>query len=75
MSIEDINNRFDYHKPDPEVKGPWHQDARDNAKKMAIWIENNVPEGREKSLALTGLEQVMFWCNAAIARHDTSHGK
>jgi hypothetical protein len=27
-----------------------------------------VPEGREKALALTNLEQVMFWANAAIAR-------
>jgi len=27
-----------------------------------------VPDGREMSLAITNLEQVMFWANAALAR-------
>jgi hypothetical protein len=28
------------------------------------------PEGRELSLALSNLEEVMFWANAAIARNQ-----
>lgn len=27
------------------------------------------PDGREKTLAFTALEEVMMWSNAAIARH------
>lgn len=35
---------------------------------LAATINEFAPDGREKSLALTNLEQVMFWANAAIAR-------
>jgi len=27
-----------------------------------------IPDGREKSLAITHLEEVMFWSNAGLAR-------
>lgn len=41
---------------------------RDMCRALAIGIDDFCPDGREKSLALTELEQVMFWANAAIAR-------
>ena len=31
-------------------------------------IKNNVPDGREKSLAMTKLEECCMWANAGIAR-------
>jgi len=31
-------------------------------------IIDNVPDGRERSVAMTKLEEVMFWANAGIAR-------
>ena len=31
-------------------------------------IQNLSPESREQSIALTKLEEVVFWANAAIAR-------
>jgi hypothetical protein len=42
--------------------------VRDGCKFLADIINEFAPDGREKSLALTNLEQVMFWANAAIAR-------
>jgi hypothetical protein len=37
-------------------------------KGAAMFVANTVPEGREKSLALTRLEEALFWSNAGIAR-------
>lgn len=37
---------------------------------LAELIEQVVPEGREKSLALTKTEEAMFWANAGISRKE-----
>lgn len=68
LSNEDINNRFTYHplKPgQPDI----YQDLRDEAKKLAYQINDKCPESREKSLAVTKLEEAIMWANASIARH------
>ena len=44
-------------------------DMRDAFKKMALAVNALVPDGREKSLALTKLEEAMFHTNAGISRH------
>lgn len=65
--LADLHRRFNYHKPDA-AKGVLHQTVRDAAKQAAYDFSAILPEGREKSLALTKLEEAMFWANAAIAR-------
>ncbi len=60
---------FVYHPPtgnQPER----YQKIRDKAKELAILINSNCPESREKSLAYTKIEESMFWANAAIARNE-----
>ena len=67
MDKEDIDNRFTYHAPkpgQPEI----YQDIRTLAKELALEIDEVVPEGREKSLAITKLEEVVMWSNAGISR-------
>jgi hypothetical protein len=64
----DLDNRFDYHRPDA-VAQERHQRARGTIKSTAEYLVTFLPEGREKSLALTKLEEAMFWANAAIARN------
>lgn len=64
---EDIKKRFDHHAPD-EIKIQKHQIARTAAKRVAQDFDDFLPEGREKALALTKLEEALFWANAAIAR-------
>ncbi len=48
---------------------------RDMCRSLAFGINDFCPNGREKSLAITNLEQVMFWANAGIAREQPEGGK
>jgi antitoxin component of MazEF toxin-antitoxin module len=43
--------------------------VRITAFELAEYINENVPDSREKSVALTKLEEVVFWANAGIARN------
>jgi hypothetical protein len=67
-STNDIENRFGYHKPDAE-KVKEHELVRAQTKGIAHYWDGNLPAGREKALAITKLEEAMFWANAAIARN------
>lgn len=65
---QDLDNRFNYHKPDA-AKVTLHEDVRNAARALAKDIDLLVPDGREKALALTKIEEAMFWANAGIARN------
>lgn len=67
MTPEDIANRFDYHAPD-EARRQAHELVRARCRALAESINDILVECREKALAVTKLEDVMFWSNAAIAR-------
>lgn len=64
----DLENRFSYHSPKPTQIERYAQ-IRQKAKELAYLLEDQCPNSREKSLALTNLEQTVFWANAAIARN------
>lgn len=68
MTPEDIENRFAFHAATTEEKRDAHTSVRQNCRALADFINEKCPDGREKSLAVTGLEEVMFWANAALAR-------
>lgn len=68
MDQNDIETRFTYHPPSPE-QIPVFQEIRDAAKALATRLNELVPNGREKSLAVTHLEDTVMWANAGIARH------
>ena len=42
---------------------------RDSFGELAEQIDNLLTDSREKSLAITNLEQARFWVNASIARN------
>lgn len=67
MQLEDIDNRFQYHRPN-EATARKHQDVRILCHDVAENLNALLPEGREKSLAITHLEEAMFWANASLAR-------
>jgi len=69
-SLQDrIENDFIHHPPfGDQVER--YADMRARAKDLAHFIATHTPISREQSLALTNLEQAMFWANAAIARNE-----
>jgi hypothetical protein len=69
MEAADINNRFEFHPADEE-KAANHECVRQMCCELAHSLNELLPEGREKSLAITNLEETMMWANAALARHQ-----
>lgn len=63
----DLDNIYTYHAPVPGQLERYVT-LRENAKAMAQLIIDNCPETRERSIALTKMEEVIMWANASIAR-------
>ena len=69
-STNDIENRFAYHPPKTSDTANAHDLVRGQVKTLAHYWDGNLPGGREKALAITKLEEALFWANAAIARNQ-----
>jgi hypothetical protein len=67
--ITDINKRFTYHKPKGDQPSRY-ESLRTEARTLAHMIYDECPESRERSLALTKLEEAVMWANASIARNE-----
>jgi len=66
---EQIEKAFIYHAPkgnQPER----YVAIRDTAKALAVLLDESCPDSREKSLAITKLEESVMWANASIARNE-----
>ena len=69
QTVEKLENNFMYHTPkDDQMER--YKFLRDEAKKLAFNIVRSTPISREQSLALTNLEEAIFWANASIARNE-----
>lgn len=67
---DEILNRFCYHPPSSPLVAASHQALRETCL-LAARVFLQLPPSRERSLALTHLEEAMHWGNAAIAIHQT----
>ena len=65
----ELEKRFTYHAPKGDQPMRYER-LRATAKHLAYRIADDTPASREQSLALTHLEEVVFWANAAIARNE-----
>jgi len=68
--MPDLDHRFAYHPPKDEFVRNQHEDVRAACQYVAQFFADTLPAGRERSLAITKLEEAMFWANAAIARYQ-----
>jgi hypothetical protein len=75
MDTGQLAHRFAYHPPsDPSIASK-HEVIREACGALAQLLNEVIDkECREKSLATTSLEEVMFWANAAVARELNYRG-
>lgn len=70
MEKSDLENRFTFHPANSGETKQAHETVRNTCLRVAIDLNDLLPEGREKSLVMTHLEEVMYWATAAIARNS-----
>jgi hypothetical protein len=70
MDNADLTNRFNFHPATSADAQARHNEARDVMLDAAKSVNELLPDSREKSLAITALEEAMFWTNAGIARME-----
>jgi hypothetical protein len=71
LTRDQLSHRFQFHPADDQNT----QDAYQRVRQACLDTANTIVEAtggmsREQSLAVTKLEEAMFWANAAIARGD-----
>lgn len=67
--MNNIERNFTYHAP-KEDQISRYEEIRQNCKITAKVIDTLCPDSREKSLAITKLEEAVMWANASIARNE-----
>lgn len=66
---KELDNKFNYHQPKPGQPERYTA-VRSSTKETAEIIFSACPESRERALAITKLEEALFWANASIARNE-----
>ncbi len=69
MDSSVIESNFTYHPPKNDQQERYVT-IRDEALTLALIIDDLCPDSREKSLAMTKLEESVMWANASIARNE-----
>lgn len=69
VDADELAIRFSYHAPQGD-QPERYQEIRATAARFADLIVSTTPESREQSLALTALDEVVMFANAAIARRE-----
>ncbi|HVK16171.1 MAG TPA: hypothetical protein VM533_04425, partial [Fimbriiglobus sp.] len=68
QDIAYLDKTFQYHPPKGDQSAMYGR-IRSAVRSAAITVITNCPQSRERSLALTKLEEACMWANAAVARN------
>lgn len=66
---DELKTRFTYHRP-KDGQPEKYEAVRELAHNYAHTLSQLCPQSRELSVALTKLDEVVFWANASIARRE-----
>ena len=69
MTRNELEIRFTYHAPHGDQPSKYTR-IRNRAYDFAELIDELCPDSREKSTAMTKLEEAVMWANASIARRE-----
>ena len=72
--ITELERRFAYHEVGPVGRANM-DNLRNRIRLVAKQVMSAVPDNRERAVALTKLEEAMFWANAGISRPEAEGGK
>lgn len=67
VSNDEVSERFAHHAPSSDHIIEAHQTVRETFTQVAVLLNDNLAEGREKSAALTALQEAAMWANASVA--------
>lgn len=71
MGSEEIEHRFGFHKgtvEGPNATVPRHADMRQKFREFAEELDAVLPDGRDKALVMTKLQEASMWTHWAIAQ-------
>ena len=69
MEKSQIENNFKYHAP-KEGQQEKYEELREKGKELVCLMVAFCPNSRERSLAITKIEEAIMWANASIARNE-----
>ncbi|AWY06738.1 hypothetical protein HOT47_gp29 [Microbacterium phage Quhwah] len=70
LGEDQIEHRFGFHKATIEGENatlPAHRDTRIKFREFAAFLDETLPDGRAKSVAMTELESASMWAHKSIA--------
>lgn len=66
----DLDLTFGPYRPQNQDTVPKYRKVQMMVKDLALLFDQLCPESREKSVAMTKLQEAKMWANAAIALHS-----
>jgi hypothetical protein len=67
--VRELKSRFMYHAPNGD-QVERYEAIRARVGSLALFISERCPDSRERSVALTKLDECVMWANASIARNE-----